>query len=227
MANPVDGSSQVLLFLNKSLTLPVTRGNQTGLASAAQGWCLFHAWCFAARLWAKFHANESFFGTSVQRLDDTNFPMPTESVHHGSNIVARHPCSEDCSTHESNAVPWLGYQKTSKNLGRYTESNSCWMLGSGANMMLFGGATPKASRKDSSHQQITRWNQVLGVATANLWPPPSLERHFVWEALVRVLLGWDRKYRTCHLTAMRLQSKSHLQMICRRLLLTPQRFVLT
>lgn len=39
------------------------------------------------------------------------------------------------------------------------------------------------------HQQITSWNRVLGVATGNLWPPPSLERHFVWEALVRVLLG--------------------------------------
>jgi len=40
-------------------------------------------------------------------------------------------------------------------------------------------------------------------------------------------VGMIGKYRTCLLTAMRLQSKSHLQMICRRLLLLPQRFVLT
>ena len=85
----------------------------------------FHAfWCFAARLWVKFHANESFFGASVQRLWHF-FPCPL-CVHHGSNIVARHPWSEDCATHESNAVPWLSYQKHLKTFqtSRQTESNS-------------------------------------------------------------------------------------------------------
>ena len=31
-ARVLDGSSQVVLFLNTSLTLPLTSGNQTGLA---------------------------------------------------------------------------------------------------------------------------------------------------------------------------------------------------
>ena len=113
----------MLLFLSTSLTLPLASDNQTGLASAAQGVMR------DVLPWPQPFFSDRSFRLAVSMPSDVlppgyglNFmPMSpflepqfrgsdTFSHAHSACIMvptsfARHPCSEDCATHESNAVP--------------------------------------------------------------------------------------------------------------------------